>query len=85
MSKMHKPHKGTIESWRKIKLTKEEISYCSKIYGEKCGTYYIFGTCINHPEFGTTNMFRSSWIVKRRGNEIETRNSRYTLGKPYEV
>lgn len=80
-----KPHKGVIENWRKIKLNKDEIELCIAHYCEKPGLKYIIaGTCIRHPEFGTSYRFMSSWVVKHRGNEIETRNSRYTLGKPYE-
>lgn len=80
---MNKMHMGRIENWRKIKLTKDQKDSCFEHYGERPGLgYYIGGTCINHPRFGTTKMFTSSWIVKRKGNEIETRNSRYTLGCP---
>lgn len=82
---MSKMHMGRIENWRKIKLTKAQKDYCSEHYNENPGLgYYIAGICIQHPKFGTTSQFTSSWVVKRRGNKIETRNSKYTLGIPME-
>lgn len=63
-----KPHKGSIENWSKVQR------------GMGLG-YYVWGTFLDHPDFGlkTTN---TSYVVKHEGAEIETRNSRYTLVGP---
>lgn len=80
---MKKPHKGTIQNWYKFYLTEEVKQSCRDNYGEEPGLgYIILGTAIQHPQFGTTSGFSSSWVVKHKGNAVETRNSRYTLGKP---
>jgi len=65
---MEKEHKGIIEDW----------------YEHPCShglEYYICGTSMSHPKF-SGGWFHTSWVVKKDGDEIETRNSRYTLGKP---
>ena len=41
--------------------------------------YYVTGYPWGHPDF--TGWIRTSYVVKRTGNEIETNNSRYTLQK----
>ncbi len=60
-----KPHRGMIVEWTKIP--------CSLGIG-----YYVNGISIDHPQFGGAVM-RTSYVVSEEGNEIETRNSRYTL------
>jgi len=64
-----KPHKGTIRLWHK----------------EECGSmglgYVICGLSDGHPDFDGYPM-HTSYVVKHEGNEIETRNSRYTLSDP---
>lgn len=68
-----KPHKGLIENWWK--------------YDCGCGDketglgYLIRGQFVNHPYFGNAPNSHTSYVVKHEGNEIETRNSRYALGK----
>lgn len=75
-----KPHRGTIEDWFEEPFDKELVR---SVYGEDPGLgYFIRGWCIAHPIFGTSSSFHTSWVVKRKGNEIETRNSKYTLGTP---
>lgn len=81
-----KPHKGVVERWYKIPIDPELTKQILDKYGETPGLgYCIGGTCIKHPIFGTSYGFRSSWVTKRVGNEIWTRNSRYTLGNPLEA
>ncbi len=63
-----KPHKGVIESWVKVPIP-------FKI-GLK---YFIVGVAQDHPDFGGCIM-RTSVIVSRKKSEIETLNSKYTLG-----
>lgn len=60
-----KPHKGKIESWQR----KE----CERGLG-----YYITGRFVDHPQFAG-EWGHTSWVEKHDGQEIETRNSRYTL------
>jgi len=68
MSTEEKPHKGTIINWYKQE------------YSEDLGLGYVIrGISLDHPDFGPGAM-RTSWVVAHEGNEIETRNSRYTLG-----
>ena len=60
-----KPHKGTIDEWVKI----------------RAGIgYFIVGISIDHPQFAGQEM-HTSYVVSHVGDEIETRNSRYTLGE----
>lgn len=63
-----KPHKGTIDQWFKLP--------CTSGLG-----YMICGDSVDHPEFGGGDI-RTSYVVKHEGSEVETRNSRYTLGNP---
>jgi len=73
-----KPHKGNIHLWKKLPLTEDQIARCHEIYKESPGLgYLITGWPDGHPRF--SNWIRTSWVVKHEGNEIETRNSRYTL------
>lgn len=61
-----KPYKGRIEHWGKRPCPGYGIGY------------YIVGRFVDHPQFaGETG--HTSWVEKHNGNEIETRNSRYTL------
>lgn len=66
-----KPHKGTIESW--FKWPRPPSGYGLG--------YVIVGHSVCHPEFGG-GPIRTSLVVKHEGSEIETLNSRYTLGRP---
>lgn len=68
MSEGPKPHKGTINNW---------ISFPH--HGPGLG-FFIVGDAVDHPQFGSTPI-RTSWVVSEDGDEIETRNSRYTLGR----
>lgn len=68
-----KPHKGTLNDWREVPLPYE--------VGEVCLGYIITGTFQGHERFDGY-YGRTSYVVKREENEIETRNNRYTLGTP---
>ena len=62
-----KPHRGSLENWRRM----------------ECGVdqglgYYIVGIFMGHPSF-TGEYGHTSYVVAHEGDEIETRNSRYTL------
>lgn len=65
---MSKPHKGCIDKWRKDWIRPD----IRKGLG-----YMVVGTSVGHPEF--VGWIHTSYVVKHVGNEIETRNSRYTL------
>lgn len=58
-----KPHKGSITNWDKLPWY---------------GSNIIVGEFVDHPEFAG-KPGHTSPVVKHGGNEIETRNSRYTL------
>ena len=62
---MDKPHKGSIKNW-------------SKIETDNGLGFYIKGIFVDHPSL-TDGYSQTSWVVAQDGNEIETRNSRYTL------
>lgn len=66
-----KPHFGTINNWSESHMTSRGLGYI--IMGESDG----------HPQFSGGPIY-TSYVVKRDGDEIETRNSRYTLGTPRE-
>lgn len=70
---MNKPYKGMIENWIKLTWKPEQLLGFP-------GTleYSVIGIPINHPEF--VGWIKTSAVVKQEGNEIETLNSRYTLG-----
>lgn len=70
-----KPHKGTIEHYFIESFKKEHYP----LLGENLG-YVVCGKSHGHPEL--TGWIRTSAVVKREGKEVETLNSRYTLGKP---
>lgn len=65
-----KPHKGRIVHW----------APCQSTDKDNRGTlgYYIKGVFLDHPQFYGKPGYTSN-IVARKDNEIETRNSRYTL------
>jgi hypothetical protein len=63
-----KPHKGRIEQWSKVTYPSE-------------GVTLVWGLFDGHPNFSGYHG-HTSYIVSQEGNEIETRNSRYTLGEP---
>jgi hypothetical protein len=71
-----KPHKGKLYSWKKVPIERRED--WELLYGESLGLgYVITGFTTKTPKLGS--MWRTSWVVSHRDNEIETRNSRYTL------
>jgi hypothetical protein len=65
-----KPHKGRIEQWEKQTAADDKT--------------IVWGVFANHPEFGENVFGHTSYIVSHdeATGEIETRNSRYTLGTP---
>ena len=63
-----KPHLGTLDDWWMADAN----------HGLD---YIIRGKFVGHPQFDGL-YGHTSYVVKREGNEIETRNSRYTLGTP---
>jgi hypothetical protein len=67
-----KPHKGHIESWSKSELLP--------------GIEVVFGIFSGHPEFPEASFGRTSPLVSHdeATGEIETFNSRYTLGRPWQ-
>lgn len=65
-----KPHKGTIENWFVWQIP-ESLDHLG---------YVIVGDSVDHPQFAG-EVIRTSVVVGRIDNEIETRNSRYTLGR----
>lgn len=65
-----KPHLGQLEQWVKVRRG-------------TCPHFYT-GIFIGHPYFHGT-WGHTSLVLKEDGNEIETLNSRYTLGKPQKV
>jgi len=73
MATLEKPHKGTINLWRKLPTFR----------GIGLG-YYVGGISDGHPDFNGGPIY-TSYVVKNVGGEIETRNSRYTLGTKYET
>lgn len=58
-----KPFKGEIHNWSTLRHTKE--------------LYSIFGKPIDHPTI--FNWIRTSPVVKREGDMVETENSLYRL------
>lgn len=69
-----KPHKGRIEQWEKVTYT----------FPEEPARTLVWGLFVDHPEWMENSYGHTSYIVAQDGNEIETRNSRYTLGEPYD-
>lgn len=73
-----KPYRGMIEDWFIHEFDKDEAK---KLYpDEDLGLGYMI--CGRLMQLSPWPGGHTSWVVKRNGNEIETRNSRYTLGKP---
>lgn len=71
-----KPYKGKIYHWAKTPIVR--VKELELEYGESMGLgYFIVGFTTETPRLGSR--IRTSWVVKHEGNEIETRNSRYTL------
>lgn len=65
---LDKPHYGTINNWHE-RITEGGLGYI------------VIGLSDGHPQFDGGPIYTSS-VIARAGNEIETRNSRYTLGQP---
>lgn len=65
-----KPHKGAINLWTKQRF--------------EGGRYIVWGYSDGHPQFDG-KYFHTSEVLSHVGNEIETLNSRYTLGEEYVV
>ena len=59
-----KSHRGELHNWRRME--------CEN------GLGYFVGTFMGHPVF-TGEHGHTSYVVAHEGDEIETRNSRYTL------
>lgn len=66
---LNKPHKGSINNWTKKLIPKSEGDYGLQ--------FKIVGVPIDHPQYQWA--LQTSYVVAQEGNEIETRNSRYTL------
>lgn len=67
-----KPHRGIIDEWRFVEQVK--------------GHPFVLGRFRNHPYLGKHGGYsHTSEVVKvdKETGEIETLNSRYTLGTPY--
>lgn len=64
---MNKPHKGTLDQWKK--------------HPTYIGGYFFTGKFVDHPEFAGKKG-HTSRVVAQEGYEVETLNSRYTLGDP---
>lgn len=73
-----KPHYGVIENY--------EIHYVDAKYLDPefppNERFIVWGNC--ESRFNGRRM-HTSLVIKREGNEIETLNSRYTLGEPRKV
>lgn len=68
-SMRYKPHKGRIDHWEKHEVE---------------GKYFFTGIFKDHPKF-KGNWGHTSMVVAQNENEVETLNSRYTLGNPKPV
>lgn len=73
---IHKPHRGIIENWLRVDLAdvrnnSMELGYV--IAGEHGNSYIHQG-----------HVWQTSWIVSHdvENSEVETLNSRYSLGEP---
>lgn len=71
---MNKPHKGVIEDWEIQDIDMDKYPEFHNTLG-----FVVSGRPISHPDF--EGWMRTSIVLKREGSEIETYNSRYTLGK----
>ena len=66
MTTQQKPHRGIIENWCRASVP---------------GGYVIVGKFLDHPYLGKHGgLSITSLIVHEDGAEVETQNSRYTLG-----
>lgn len=73
---MTKPHKGSMEMWKRVDLKRNALN------NDNLG-YYIVGVFKGHPDFHGQSG-HTSMVTLQEGNEIETLNSRYTLGRSYD-
>lgn len=64
-----KSHKGTIDKWYKAQRDSDKA-------------WFIYGYFIEHPTLPRNRLCSTSRVVNQYGNEVETLNSRYTLGTP---
>jgi hypothetical protein len=64
-----KPHMGSIERWWECPVTSRGLGYI------------ICGHLVDRPGY-RGGEGHTSWVVAREGDEVETRNSRYTLVGP---
>ena len=64
LTEIEKPHKGTIKGWKINNLTDRPT-----VQG------YVYG----NPEFKHGEAIITSYIVDIQGDQLETRNFRYTL------
>lgn len=62
-----KPYKGSISDWEERRISPRRGL-----------GYLIVELFVDHPQFAGKFGFTSD-VIAREGNEIETRNSRYTL------
>ena len=67
---MLKPNKGIIEAWFINKIGEDE---------------FVWGTVFDNPKIPDFGWTRTSPIVRRKGRQVEPRNSLYELGEPIEV
>ena len=72
---MDKPHKGTLGQWKKVQVVPPNEEHLG---------YYITGVFLGHPQFNLRHGY-TSMIVKHdeATGEVETLNSRYTLGEQH--
>lgn len=75
-----KPHKGTINNWKIVYVDTTLLENLETMDKDMRGSlgFYIYGTNPNPRH----TWIRTSLVVKHEGNEVETLNSRYTLGIP---
>ena len=69
-----KPHKGKIKNWKTIDFSEQFPEQAHDNLG-----YRIWGEPVGHPTFD--RWILTSAVVKYDHPEIETINSRYTLGE----
>lgn len=67
-----KPHKGVIANWYRVERTDSKNNKMT----------FIQGNFMNHPKLRSHHVRSTSEVVNQYGNEVETLNSRYTLGTP---
>ena len=71
-----KPHKGRIEQWDEA----------TRVANDGREYTVVWGLFVDHPEWTDNSYGHTSYLVSRNylTGEIETRNSRYTLGEKAE-